>query len=81
MIGYQMARLESDIMMDVLLRLKAQGIAGLPIHDGLLVEQGKVCEAQRIMADVTKRKTGVHHPKSGDFAQARQTGDTCHLWR
>ena len=37
MIGFQMARLESDIMIDILLRLKSLGILALPIHDGLLV--------------------------------------------
>ena len=39
LIGFQMARLESNIMIDVLLRLKGLGIVGLSVHDGLLVKK------------------------------------------
>jgi hypothetical protein len=67
MIGYQMARLESDIMMAVLLKLKAKGIVGLSIHDGLLVEHGRVFETREIMNSVTKERLGFSIPSQTEL--------------
>lgn len=62
MVGYQMARLESDIMVDVLLRLRDRGIVGLPIHDGLLVPQSRIFETKATMDSVTQQRLGFKIP-------------------
>src|ERR1019366_8947652 len=58
LIWFQMARLESDIMVDVLLRLKARGIVGLSIHDGLMVTQSQLGAARKILDEVTQERLG-----------------------
>jgi hypothetical protein len=62
LIGFQMARLESDIMVDILLRLKGLGIVGLPIHDGLLVKQSQATLAGEILDQVTLERLGFMLP-------------------
>jgi hypothetical protein len=61
-VGFHMARLESDIMVDILLRLKGLGIVGLPIHDGLLVKQSVVDQAGIVMDEVTLDRLGFSIP-------------------
>jgi hypothetical protein len=62
LIGFQMARLESDILIDILLRLKARGIVGLSVHDGLLVAQSQVGAARQILDGVTQERLGFRIP-------------------
>jgi len=63
-IGYEMARLESDIMVEILLRLKGLGIVGLSIHDGLMVRQSIATEAREVMAKVSAERLGFAIPTS-----------------
>jgi hypothetical protein len=71
MIGYQMARLESDIMVNILLRLKERGIVGLPIHDGLMVAQSQACAARKILDEVTQERLGFVIPHKTTILKPR----------
>jgi hypothetical protein len=66
-----MARLESDIMVDVLLRLKARDIVGLSIHDGLLVAQSQVGAAREILDQVTFERLGFSIPHKTTFLESK----------
>jgi hypothetical protein len=66
-IGFQMARLESDIMTDVLLRLKARDIVGLSIHDGLMVSKNQASAARAILDEVTLERLGFSIPHKTTF--------------
>ena len=50
-IGHKISRIESDIMVDVLLRLKARGIVGLPVHDCVIVEEQHEAVAREAMRE------------------------------
>ena len=58
-IGMQLFRKESDILVEVLLALKAEGIVALPIHDAVVVSDDKHQEATEIMKRVFKDHTGI----------------------
>ena len=58
-IGMQLFRKESDILVDVLLTLKTQGITALPIHDAVVVSDDKSDKAKAIMQKVFKDHTGI----------------------
>jgi hypothetical protein len=66
-IGYQMARLESDIMVRILLLLKAKGVTTLPIHDGLMVPASRAEEARAVMAQVSQEKLGFAIPVASEI--------------
>lgn len=57
--GMQLFRKESDILVDVLLTLKAQGITALPIHDAVVVRHDKSDKAEAVMKKVFKEHTGI----------------------
>jgi hypothetical protein len=58
--------MESQIMVEVLLRLKREGIVALPIHDGLLVHNEAEDGAKAVMEAVALEMTGVDIPVSID---------------
>jgi len=58
-IGMQLFRKESDILVDVLLTLKAQGITALPIHDAVVVRDDKSDKAKAVMQKVFKEHIGI----------------------
>ena len=58
-IGMQLFRKESDILVDVLVTLKTQGITALPIHDAVVVRDDKSDKAEAVMKKVFKDHTGV----------------------
>ena len=57
--GMLLFRKESDILADVLLTLKAQGITALPIHDAVVVRDDKSDKAKAVMKEVFEDHTGV----------------------
>nr|WP_319948464.1 hypothetical protein [uncultured Shimia sp.] len=67
-IGMQLMRLESDILVGVLLDLKDRNITALPIHDAVLVSGNHEAEAKDVMIRVFQEKVGltpevsVEHP-------------------
>lgn len=58
-IGMQIMRLESDILVDVLLTLKDREIVALPVHDAVLVNANYEEEAKMVMIDVFREHTGL----------------------
>ena len=66
-IGYDMATLESEIMIEVLLRLTAMGFVGLSIHDAVLVKQSLSREVGIVMDEVTLEKLGFILPHGTEF--------------
>ena len=57
-IGMQLFRKESDILVDVLLTLKTQGIVALPIHDAVVVRDDNSDKTKAVMKKVFKKHTG-----------------------
>ncbi|GAB1717055.1 MAG: hypothetical protein NTAFB05_20970 [Nitrobacter sp.] len=60
--GLRLQRIESDILVAVLLKLNALGITALPIHDAVLVARSHGKTAQRIMEAEARRVTGARIP-------------------
>lgn len=60
--GMRLQRLESDILVAVLLKLGARGIAALPIHDSVLVARSRGGTARRIMEAEALAATGAGIP-------------------
>jgi hypothetical protein len=58
-IGMQLFRKESDILVDVLLTLKTQGIVALPIHDAVVVRDNNSDKAKAVMKKVFREHTGI----------------------
>jgi hypothetical protein len=52
-------RAESDIAVDVVLKLNAQGITCLPVHDGFCVPASKAEETRVAMAAAAVSRLGV----------------------
>ena len=61
-IGLSLMRLESDILIAVLLRLLDLGVVALPMHDGLMVRYEEAERAERVMREVSKALTGYELP-------------------
>jgi len=58
-IGMQLFRKESDILVDVLLTLKTQGIVALPIHDAVVVQDDNSDKTKAVMKDIFLGHTGI----------------------
>ncbi|GAB3126676.1 hypothetical protein [Novispirillum itersonii] len=58
-IGHQVQFVESEILVDVLLALKTEGIIGLPVHDAVIVARSSIPQVSKIMLEVFKDYTGV----------------------
>lgn len=56
--GLRAMRKESDLLMDILLRLKDQEIVALPIHDAVIVPSAMEDQVRSIMAEVFREHTG-----------------------
>ncbi len=59
---------ESQIMVEVLLKLIDQGITALPIHDGLLVARKHEETAKAVMLSIFREATGMDGVVSVDYA-------------
>jgi hypothetical protein len=58
-LGMEAMRAESDIAVDVVLRLNALGITGLPIHDAFAVPASKAGVARAVMHDAGLARVGA----------------------
>lgn len=56
--GLRAMRKESNLLMDILLRLKEQEIVALPIHDAVIVPSARKEQVRTIMAQVFYEHTG-----------------------
>lgn len=59
-IGFQLMRIESDIIIDVTLQLFKDGITALPLHDAMLVGRSHAIPAQQVMQYAFERGTGCN---------------------
>ena len=55
----QLFRKESNILVDVLLTLKTQGIVALPVHDAVVVRDDNADKAKAVMKQVFREHTGI----------------------
>ncbi|SFP14617.1 hypothetical protein SAMN03159463_03682 [Mesorhizobium sp. NFR06] len=58
-LGHDVQFIESQIMVGVLLIMKARGITALPIHDALMVPASAAATAKEVMLSVFRRVAGV----------------------
>jgi hypothetical protein len=58
-IGFELMFMESQILVDVLLDLGRKGISALPIHDAVIVAEGRAREVAAVMTSVFRTHTGV----------------------
>ena len=58
-VGMEVMFIESEIMVDVLLSLRDQGIVALPVHDAVLVPRSKVSETRDTMLRAFIKHTGA----------------------
>jgi len=58
-IGMKIMRVESDILVQVLLALKDKGITALPVHDAILVNANYENEAKGVMVEIFRKRTGL----------------------
>ncbi|MBF9058422.1 hypothetical protein HKCCSP123_04430 [Rhodobacterales bacterium HKCCSP123] len=57
--GLRLFRTESDILVEVLLTLRDQGVVALPIHDGVVVADKDREKTIQTMKSVFKKQTGI----------------------
>jgi hypothetical protein len=57
-LGFELMRLESDMIIEVTLLLFKQGITALPLHDAVLVADRDAIAAQNVMQAEFERRTG-----------------------
>ncbi|WP_354085315.1 hypothetical protein [Bradyrhizobium sp. S3.3.6] len=57
-LGFQLMRIESDMLIEVTTYLAQAGVTALPLHDAVLVAKSKADTAARAMQAVFKRGTG-----------------------
>ncbi|MEK9279886.1 hypothetical protein MTR72_09575 [Bradyrhizobium sp. ISRA442] len=60
--GLELHRLESDILIAVMLRLIDLGISALPLHDSVIVARSDGERARRVMLEEARRITGADIP-------------------
>jgi hypothetical protein len=58
-VGMKTMFIESEILLEVLLRLMEQGIVALPIHDAVMVSECDEDQAKEVMYQVFREKTGI----------------------
>ena len=58
-VGMELMFEESEVMVALLLRLKAEGVVALPLHDGILVPCDRVEAAEVAMREVFRERTGL----------------------
>lgn len=60
--GLELMRVESDLLVAVLIRLIAMDITALPLHDSVIVARKHASAAKRIMLSEASRQTGTRIP-------------------
>ncbi|MEJ0087936.1 MAG: hypothetical protein WDO72_19890 [Pseudomonadota bacterium] len=63
-LGNELARVDSDLMVKLLLRLKAAGVPALGIHDAVLVPRSRVDQVARVMVETARDMLGMELPVS-----------------
>lgn len=71
-IGHHLMFVESQILVDLLLRLKDMGIPALPIHDAVLIGKRWVEVTEEVMLEVFKKMAGIKGRVKSQIYQAPQ---------
>lgn len=79
-IGYRLMRIESDLILQACLRLAAQGITALPIHDAVLVPRSKAMIAAEALERTALEVAGVVVPVSVWAGGDAETGACGRAW-
>lgn len=58
-IGHHLQYLESQVLVEVLTKLRRKGVVALPLHDAILVPRSRRYEAEEIMSDVFRKQSGL----------------------
>ena len=58
-LGHEIQFTESEIMVAVLLKLKAQNIVALPVHDAVVIRASQAEQAQTVMGQIFRLSTTV----------------------
>ncbi|WP_162560621.1 hypothetical protein [Methylobacterium durans] len=58
-IGHHLQYLESQVLVEVLIKLRRKGVIALPLHDAILVPRSRRHEAEEVMANVFRRQSGL----------------------
>ncbi|MCF1708726.1 hypothetical protein L0V05_07855 [Tabrizicola sp. J26] len=58
-IGHHLQFLESELLVELLTRCNDIGLVALPIHDAIIVKRSRADEAQALMEDVFRARTGL----------------------
>lgn len=58
-IGHRVMFVESEILVDVLVRLKELNVVALPVHDAIIVRRSEREQAREVMLEVFAERTGV----------------------
>ena len=58
-VGMELMFMESEVLVDVLLKVQDQGLVALPLHDGLMIAQSSTSMVKEIMEQVFRDKCGV----------------------
>ena len=61
-LGYYLMFLESQILLDVLLKLVEKGIVALPLHDGIIISESHRETGKEVMLEVAKEISGIDIP-------------------
>ncbi|MFG5120659.1 hypothetical protein [Methylorubrum sp. POS3] len=59
-IGHHLQFLESEILIDVMIKLMEKGIVALPLHDAVMVPKSRIPEANTIMRNTFFHHTGLN---------------------
>ncbi len=70
--GHELQFIESQVLIAVLLKVKSEGLIGLPIHDCLLVPRSQVDRVKTIMEDVSLRVSGIRVPVKIQATESEQ---------
>jgi hypothetical protein len=71
-VGHKVQYIESEVMVQVILELKAKGIVALPVHDCVLIPMSAKAIAQTVMLKVFRDKTGVEAIVSEEIGTPQQ---------
>ncbi|TXM64587.1 hypothetical protein FV226_26295 [Methylobacterium sp. WL12] len=59
-IGHHLQYLESQVLIEVLIRLRSKGVVALPLHDAILVPRSRRQEAKEVMEEVFQKQSNLN---------------------
>ena len=68
-LGHDTQFVESQIMVEVLLRLKGSGVVALPIHDAVMIPASKAPSVREVMLEVFRKQAHVEGIVTGELLE------------